>query len=820
MANPRNSSGRKRFGILLDLMHYGYQETILSGAIDFCHEHDVELYCFVAGTPMSETGPERGRNILFTMADEANVDGLIIITTALQNRVGKNVFNLYLSRYYPLPYVSIGEETPDYPSLTIDNEKGLTALLNHLADGHGYRRIAFITGPRLNSEAQTRFRVYRDFLKSRGWPYDEALVVEGFFTGISGRLAVARLLDERKAGFDVILASNDLMAFGAIEELESRGIHVPGQAFVVGFDDMGSSKNAALTTIRQPLYQEGYIAARTLLDTLEHKTPAAVVRLPTELVVRESCGCVSPNLAGCDTWSPERSNGRPAAATGEAVIEAAAAEAASHFPATLALRGWLETMSATLSSSFDRGDPAEFLLAWSSIMHEASARRTNLSSLEQLISSLRRALFAVRSDAARWCFYEDQFHRARVMLEESVRKVEAARGIFQSIQEQKLDLLGNQMSAAADIEGLYDLLARELPLLGIASCYLSLFEASLETARLVFAFDERGRIRLAGEETVFPVKALVPGFLQPPDRNRIMAVHALVHQEKNLGFVLLELGGDIERATVLEYVRMKLSVTLQYMILIGEISSQAASLERFNHRLEQSNRALQEFAYVASHDLQEPLRKITAFGERLGDRSRSALDEQGKDYLQRMQNAAVRMQKLIDSLLSYSRVETTAKPFVSVDVNQVVKGVLSDLEVSIEKSRAQVTVGDLPAMNADPTQLRQLFQNLIGNALKFQRPGAQPVVRVSAAPAAPGAGPVFVVEDNGIGIEPRFHEKIFGVFQRLHSRDEYEGSGIGLAVCKKIVERHGGVISVESAAGAGTKFIIRFGAGFTPPDRG
>jgi len=230
-----------------------------------------------------------------------------------------------------------------------------------------------------------------------------------------------------------------------------------------------------------------------------------------------------------------------------------------------------------------------------------------------------------------------------------------------------------------------------------------------------------------------------------------------------------------------------------------EVARQVAALAR-------SNAELEEFAYVASHDLQEPLRKILAFGDRLKATCAEGLPGQGPDYMERMLNAARRMQTLIDDLLTFSRVTTQARPHVSVDLNEVLGEVLSDLEVRIEQSEAQVEVSALPTVQADPTQMRQLFQNLVGNALKFRRREVSPRIRIRAESV--GAMSRISVEDNGIGFEEKYAERIFGIFQRLHGRGEYEGTGIGLAVCQKIAKRHGGEIVARGAPGRGATFIV------------
>ncbi|MEM7288454.1 MAG: ATP-binding protein [Actinomycetota bacterium] len=233
---------------------------------------------------------------------------------------------------------------------------------------------------------------------------------------------------------------------------------------------------------------------------------------------------------------------------------------------------------------------------------------------------------------------------------------------------------------------------------------------------------------------------------------------------------------------------------------------QQEELEAAQKRLLESNRDLQDFAYVASHDLQEPLRKIMAFGDRLAHKYEDELDEQAKDYLGRMQNAAGRMQVLIDDLLMFSRVSTRGGESEPTDLGEVVRGVLGDLEIAIAESGARIELGELPVLPADPSQMRQLFQNLIGNALKFRRAEVAPVVRVSASSQGPSWR--IVVMDNGIGFDQQYAEKIFTVFQRLHGRSEYDGSGIGLSVCRRIVERHEGTIAASSVDGEGAVFTI------------
>jgi two-component system sensor kinase FixL len=253
--------------------------------------------------------------------------------------------------------------------------------------------------------------------------------------------------------------------------------------------------------------------------------------------------------------------------------------------------------------------------------------------------------------------------------------------------------------------------------------------------------------------------------------------------------------------------------------ILHDLSAQRAAEEqirRYAMELERSNSELQDFAYVSSHDLQEPLRKIRAFGDRL-KREANELNDKSIDYLERIINAAERMQNLINDLLSFSRVSTNAKAFQKLDLNQLAAEVLSDIEVAIEDSKAVIEIGDLPTIEGESIQMRQLFQNLIGNAIKFRKADVAPHIKIYSEIVEQGSSPgsklnnenniKIYFKDNGIGFDDQYKDKIFQIFQRLEGR-KYEGSGIGLAICKRIATSHGGDIEAYSTLDVGSTFVI------------
>lgn len=257
------------------------------------------------------------------------------------------------------------------------------------------------------------------------------------------------------------------------------------------------------------------------------------------------------------------------------------------------------------------------------------------------------------------------------------------------------------------------------------------------------------------------------------------------------------------------------------VIDITERKEYEKQLQQYNRELKRSNEDLEQFASVASHDLQEPLRKIRAFGDRLSVKYPEELGEQGADYIRRMQSAAARMQALIEDLLAFSRVSRVETDFELLDPDLVFKEILEDIDVLVKSKNAKVTVGRIPQFRGNKLQIKRLFQNLISNAVKFHKPDEPPTVLIKGklvshvdvfnefGVSLPGHEHVRIsVQDNGIGFDVKYSEKIFNIFQRLHGRTAYEGTGIGLAICRKIVTNHNGFITANSIENVGSEFMV------------
>lgn len=306
-----------------------------------------------------------------------------------------------------------------------------------------------------------------------------------------------------------------------------------------------------------------------------------------------------------------------------------------------------------------------------------------------------------------------------------------------------------------------------------------------------------------------------------PRFSGIAALMTLKKTGLDVPFIILsgkigeEVAVDVMKAGAHDYVMKdnprRLGLAVERELRDAEVRRErkaaAEALKAYTARLEIINQELEEFAFIASHDLQEPLRKIQTFGDMLRKSCAAELGQTGIDYLVRMEKAAARMRQLIQDILRFSRVATKPEPYKTVNLNLVLQEIIQVFEHRIVKDGAQVTISNLPTINADETQMKQLFQNVIGNALKYRKKDVVPEIRVYSRMENKTTCQI-LIEDNGIGFNQEFAQKIFAPFQRLHLKGEYEGTGMGLAICRKIVERHGGTITAQSQPGKGATFMI------------
>ncbi|MBN2444393.1 MAG: substrate-binding domain-containing protein [Spirochaetales bacterium] len=840
----KRKDSRPSIAFLTDWSEQDYQTNLREGVIDAAEENDANLFCFVGGGLKSVNAYEVQRNVLYDLVNEENVDGIIIMSASIGHYISYEEIVQFCSNYRNLPLVSIALRIDGIPSVLVDQEAGMRALLTHLIEDHSYRNIAFITGPEKNPEAMQRYTIYREMLDKYSIIFDPELVVKGNFVISSGINAVKTLLDERKAEFDVIVAANDVMALGALSELQERKIYVPGKIAVVGFDNVEEGKyySPPLTTVNQPLYEQGKKALEILLAQIKGKEVPDKIYLKTSLKIRESCGCLPDRVlkaAVGEIHIVEKNFEDAFIAHKDEIaerIQDVFSSTAKNKDASMS-SGWPYKILDSFYSELLKDKKGKFLKTLNGIIYRTMDLNINVSIWHKVLSEFRCQSLPCISDRKLLAQAEDIWHQARIMISDIAQRIVTLRRFSLKVEELSMRTLSMQLNTKIGIEELLNVVAQRLPKIGIKSAFISLYndvKIPGETSKLIIGFTEEGRINLDKDGLVFPSKDLVPEGMLPRNKRFIYMVESFFYAQHQLGFGLFEMGP--KSGVVYESIRENISSSLRGSLLLKQVQDQAHCLEeqviertrdlvKANEQLQQeiterrkaegalirSNEALQQFAYIASHDLQEPLRMIAGYVGLLERRYRDKLDQNANEFIDFVVDGAKRMQRMINDLLLFSRVDTKAKSFEKTEVSTIIEQVIANLLATIEEKGAKISYDPLPVIYVDSSQIAQVFQNLISNAIKFHS-DSTPAVHISSVENE--VEWTFSVKDNGIGIEKEFMNKIFIMFRRLHGRGEYPGSGIGLTLCKRIVERHGGSIWLESSPNKGSTFY------FTIPKRG
>ncbi len=584
MCAIQHRKNRLTIGLLIDWTEEPYQIRIFDGVADYAEENDVNLQCFVLGGLDSPREYEKTRNVLADLVTDSNIDGLIVLSGTIGNYIGPAAMNEFCSKFKPLPLVSIALELQDFPSVLVDNKAGMQELIRHLIEVHEYKHIAFIKGPESNSEAQDRYSAYTEALKQHNIPLNEELVVPGTFALESGAEAVNILLDKRKVKFDAIISANDNMAMGAFEALQLRNIKIPRETAIAGFDDIEMGKYAILplTTVRQPLYEQGRVSAEMAVKLIRGETVPDLKKLQTKLIIRESCGCFSVNTKKAASKiyvSPSFYNGQfleKHVLLNEINNSIKHLEQYERFIYSMLFNEIVES----LVEDIDKIGSDRFLKTWNEAVSVAIAKGFDIYPLHDVLSDLRRNTIASVQDRRMLDYIEDLFQQARVMLAEANQRAETFQKILELHGSQNLREIGEKLMTVLDIEDQMSILYDELPRIGIKSCFLSLYDNSdnsLVYSRLVLAFNEKGRMSTDKGGTIFLSKKLVPENYLDKNKRSSYIIEELSDGNDHIGFVLMEIGP--REAKLYEVLRNNFSSALKASLLIEKIRKQAQSLE-------------------------------------------------------------------------------------------------------------------------------------------------------------------------------------------------------------------------------------------------
>jgi signal transduction histidine kinase/DNA-binding LacI/PurR family transcriptional regulator/AraC-like DNA-binding protein/ActR/RegA family two-component response regulator len=872
------SSRRPTIGLLVNQVVSGLNSGYLwSGVLETAHERGANLLGFAGGHLSDPYEFNACSNVLYELIDKERVDGLIVWASSLASYVGPEAIRGFCEDYRPLPMVSIGMALAGIPSIVLDSYQGMREAIIHLVEVHARRRLAFIHGPEGHRDAIERYRAYTDVLREYGLPLIPDLVSPPYGWAEEGGIDAIRVLfDERQVRPDAVVAVNDRLAFGALQALRMRGVHVPDDVALVGFNNEPVCRlvTPPLTTVPLRMYERGRQAAGMLLALIEGEPVPEQVSLSTRLIVRQSCGCLDPAVVQAKASPPflppcggdrGRRDWKALAGTGalpgvslaaqrEHIVRdmEQALEAADGVPQQAAL-----LLDAFLGELAQGGTPGIFLSTLENVLRQVTEVGGNVVAWQRAASEMRRHLLpGLQGDPEALLYAEDLWHQARVVIGERSRRVEAYRGWQANRQADKLHHIGEALTVALDVPGLMDILARELPQLGIACCYLCLYEDPHKPegwARLVLAYDEAGRVDLEADGTSpapgparggdptgfggtqgrpgprragwrFPSRHLVPGELLSPDRQYSLVITPLYFRQEQLGFILLD--GTSLRGNVTQVLRDHISSALKGVQILAEnvelyhqaLEAQKAAQE--GRRLaEEANLLKSRFLSMVSHELLTPLVLLVGLSEmmlREEAGNRPPLPGPYRQDVERMHIGAQQLGSLVRDVLDLARsqmgqLKLAQKP---LDLGETLKAVaLVGEQLAQSKGlgwRAEIPSG-LPKVWGDETRLQQVTLNLVTNAVKFTAQGEVALeVEVGGPPLDPphgggrkgGEKTVTVsVRDTGLGVPLAEQAVIFDEFrqsERTAARG-YGGLGIGLAICRRLMELHEGQIGVRSS---------------------
>lgn len=827
----RTGRTRPTIGLLIGQIEERYQALVWPGVADVAQERDVNLICFAGRALRSPYGFDLQRNAIYDLVGPENVDGLVLLSGTLGNYIGVEELTRFCARYRPLPMTSIALRLEDTPSILVDNENGMRAAVSHLIETHHCRRIAFIRGPVGHQEAEQRHHAYVAALEEHAIPYDPDLVAPGNFASETGAEAIRILLDQRQVSFDALVASNDNMAISALEVLQARGIRVPGDVALVGFDDITESRYTTppLTTVLQPLYEQGRKAAEAILALLNNNPTADQVVLPTRLIVRRSCGCFPSSILRASTdEKPETAALRRAALKKhilDGMIEAQHRATPNPDPEAISL-----VVDAFLESLWQKGPPV-FLETLDKVLGQTITHEGDVMSWQEALSTLRRLALPHISPRTRRRA-ENLWQQGRVLISEAAQRAEIHRQLKATERSLAFTDSSEALMTTFDVAQLADVAARELPALGITRGYISLYDGPgtpAEWSRLILAYDENGRLELGHEGIRFPSRQLAPPWILPDDKRLTLVVEPLhFRDEQQLGFAIFEMLP--KNMPSYDLVSRLISTALKGALLSQQRQQAEETLREHSEHLQdivlECTRELREaqeelvrkeklavlgqLAGGIAHELRNPLGLIKGSAYFL-DMVIPKTNPEVQEALRILIRGIAKSERIIESLLGFARPDILS--LQTVEVNHCVQEALADITIPESVRVEQKLDPSLAPIKADPGQLELILGNLMLNAIQAMPTGGRLTIRTFTRPPpdeAQGSSWIAVqIEDTGIGIP---EENLHRLFEPLFTT-RADGIGLGLAIVKTLVERHHGKIEVQSRVGQGSTFTI-----LLPPD--
>jgi sigma-B regulation protein RsbU (phosphoserine phosphatase) len=862
-ASPRAIAARGEpprvttIGVLVDWLPGEYQSAVVGGIVEAARASDINLVIFTGGPLRSSARTAERRNLVYDLAGSEEIDALVVLIGDLGNYLGFDELARYCERFKPRPMCCIAAELPGMTAVLVEGEDALREGIRHLVEDHGYQRIGFVGGPPGNTEARARRRVFGEVLTDHGMAPPDSSIASGDFLYESGVDAVRLLLDERAGEFDALVVANDLMALGVIDALRARGLRVPRDMAILGFDDIAEARYSAppLTTIRQPLAEQGRLAVDVLLRRLGGEPVDERLVLDAELIVRGTCGCYS------DARRATLSSAAPSLTDDEAVLDVGSALQLRRSRITAALRkpvaglvgaipaGWDEELLDLLIAELQGSPSGPFAERVDELLEQSSAV-DGTGSWQPALFGLRRELLpCLVADPAMRSRAEDVLRGAQLLAAEAMEHIQARRRLTIERRARVLSEASDKISAALDLPSLSTALNASLPRLDVAGGYLVLYDyerasasasvpaltaggaASPEAARRRLVFDHGNDTAVPkrlGEPT-FGVQNLLPDGLLPTDRRYAVVIEPLFFEEDPLGYAIFELG-PLE-GLIYEALRERIRGVLKVALLIEELELRAAELQAAYQALQDQQGRLLSAEKMASlgritasiaHEMNTPLaavrtalmeidKRAAEYQASIGDDDVTAADhaeiaQEMRASLQLASSAAARAAAFVRGIKTQTR-DLSAQHKIAFDPTLVIEEALLLLGYDLRRASCELDFRppERPLqLMGTPGFLAQVVMNLVSNALDAMA-GRGGRITLTLSEAAGTAR--LIVEDTAGGIPVELLDK---VFEPMFTTKPFgQGTGLGLSIVHDLVTgQFGGTVAVESRPGVGTTFTL------------
>lgn len=820
--------GQLTIGLLVDDLLSQYQVRLLSGVRRAAARHAVRVIGFAGGHLSGGTKTHFNGSYLFDLARAPVVDGLIVASSVLASEASTHAVAEF-SRQVGVPLISVGR-LEGFPCVDADQASGMRAAIEHLIDVHGRRVIGFIRGAPGNPHGLEREAVFRAVLQSHQLPVEEDLILPGDFLEASGARAVRILVEEHGVPLErveALVAANDQMAVGAISELQARGIRVPSQIAIVGFDDEDTSRHAdpPITTVAQPIERIGSRATELLLRRIAGEEIASLDIVDVELVVRRSCGCGEHLQPKSSTPASSATLDVSLGAQRQACVQ----KLEQQFGESTGETGIDAALDLVNGTTAGRGDAMERL---EEAMRETWEQGFDPLRWHEVLSPLDAALCRY-GDSPAVLWRRQQLKDTYLQVSEVAARIQAFDRSRTMQRANALRVLGSGATSVRSWKSLGAILRATLPGLGVRLCYVCLFDSDsgeggrTYLAAQYMASQRRQEALLQRPKDLWSIlpgsvppgsrpptepplsflrRDLLPPRLLEESRAHSLVVYPLVFSHEPLGYVVFDEPQQASDAWVLEGIAGHLSSAIQ-------TQKNAERLREATARAERANAAKGEFVAIMSHEIRTPL---TAIIGHIDLCLRGQLDDEPRRRLDLARSASQSLLHIVNDLLDFSKLEATRLQIERLPfrLDEVLDRVVSACGIAASRKGLEFVLEvdpDLPArLQGDPFRLGQVLVNLVSNAVKFC-PKGDVMLSVRVEEREVGELSVrFAVTDTGIGIGPEVRERLFEPFAQgdTSTTRRYGGTGLGLAICRRLVTLLDGDLSLESELGVGSTFFF------------